>query len=65
MPGEVAGETGPERLSVIAEVHADCVRAKVEEGWLVDGMSVRCRGRRYDKHCGQPEVPVEKCPLRT
>ena len=61
----MSGETGPERLSAVADVHADCVRARVEEGWLVDGMSVWRRGRRYDKCYGQQEVPAEECPLRT
>ncbi len=65
MSDELVGETGPERLSVIADVHADCVRARADEGWLVDGMSVRCRGWRYDKCYGQLEVPADECPLRT
>jgi hypothetical protein len=65
MSDELASETGPGWLSVIADVHADCVRARGEEGWLIDGMSVLCRGQRYDKYYGQPEVPAEECPLRT
>ena len=64
MSDELAGETGSERLSAIADVHADCVRARVVEGWRVDGISVQCRGRRYDKCHGQLEIPAEQCPLR-
>lgn len=65
MSDNPADGAAAQRLSVIAETHARCADARAAEGWLIEGVSVRCRGQWHDVRCRKEEMAAHDCPLRT